>query len=110
MTTPATYLVEFSPSDPNVSPEECYEAQTFRTKADAQLAIAEDARDNAAMHSNAGERAEWAAYALTASHALSDALSDSPNHDAFPVDVRHGDNPRRLGIYFIRTLRPNNAN
>jgi hypothetical protein len=105
-TTPVTYLVEFVPSDANVHPDECYTAQTFRSKTAAQMAVAEDCRsESASITANGGSAYEWQAYALTGAHALSDALSDSPNHDAFPVDVRHGDNPRRIGIYLIRTLR-----
>jgi hypothetical protein len=105
MTEAIAYAVTFHPSDPNLSPDDCMDTQTYATHVDAQIAIAEDARDTAAMHHAAGERAEWAAYALTSTHALTDALSDSSNHDAFPVQVRHGDNPRRIGHYLIIRIR-----
>jgi hypothetical protein len=99
------YALTFHPDDPNLSPDDCFDTQTYATHADAQIAVAEDARDTAAMHANAGERAEWAAYTLTASHALQDALDGSPYDCAFPVQVRHGDNPRRIGHYMITHIR-----
>lgn len=105
MTEIIAYALTFRPDDPNLHPDDCMYTQTYATHADAQIAVAKDARDTAAMHDNAGESAEWAAYTLTATHALTDALSDSPNHDVFPVQVRHGDNPRRIGHYLITRIR-----
>jgi hypothetical protein len=91
-----------------VSPEECMTIYCYETLVDAQMAAADDARLNSANHANAKERAEWAAYATTAANICAHAL-DGISTATFPVDVRHGDNPRRIGAYRIVRLTEGDA-
>jgi|694.fasta_scaffold01820_50 hypothetical protein len=102
------YRLSFIPTDANVSPEECMAVYCYDTLVDAQMAAADDASATAKMHANAKEREEWAAYATTAANVCAHVL-DRIGTAAFPVHVRHGDNPRHVGTYRIVRLTEGDA-
>lgn len=100
-----TYRVSFHPTDPNITPDECMPAYCYDTLAEAQLAIADDARTYGGDFTGCVDTLpEWHAYTRVAIAAARDALTGG-NCDAYPVHVRTGDNPRRIGTYHVHALR-----
>jgi len=93
-----TYRVSFSPSDRNVSDDECMEPIYCDSMDGAMRAIAQDALETALMHGAAGEEHERSAYLRTLHET---AVTAYPAHGvtAWPVEVTTGDNPRMIGSY-----------